>query len=103
MSGAGMIGFGMASMGIVPNSSTGMEGRMACEAAIAAAGIPREQGNRLLNSILALYEEQFLSIPPGKPFPECYDVDQVEPSDEYKQIYAEARKDLKEVGLPFKY
>lgn len=103
VSGAGMIGFGLASMGIVPNSSTGMEGRIACEVAVAAAGIPREEGNRLLNSILALYEEQFLSIPPGKPFPECYDVDKVEPSDEYKRIYEEAKKDLKEQGIPFKY
>jgi hypothetical protein len=39
----------------------------------------------------------------GKTFPECYDVQRVEPSDEYKQLYAEAKKDLRQAGIPFKY
>jgi hypothetical protein len=39
----------------------------------------------------------------GKPFPECYDVERCESTDEYKRIYAEAKNDLREQGMPFKY
>jgi hypothetical protein len=31
------------------------------------------------------------------------DVEKVEPTDEYKKLCTEAKKDLREVGVPFKY
>lgn len=101
--GCAILTFGMASGGVVPNGSTGMEGKMVCEAGIASTGINRRDANEIINNIYSLYEEQYYTPLPGKPFPECYDVIKVEPTDEYKQIYDKAKTDLKAAGVPFKY
>jgi len=101
--GCAILTFGMASGGLVPNGSTGMEGKMVCEAGMAAVGIDRRDANEIINNIYSLYEEQYYTPLPGKPFPECYDVIKVEPTDEYKQVYKEAKQDLKAAGVPFKY
>jgi hypothetical protein len=89
--------------GLGINCSTGMEGRAYCEGGIAGAGIDRQEANKILKRLLDFAEPIIRERPVGKTFPECYDVEKVEPSDEYKQVYAEAKKDLKEQGLPFKY
>jgi hypothetical protein len=36
-------------------------------------------------------------------FPECYDIIKVEPTDEHKRVYDEAKMDLREAGVNFKY
>ena len=101
--GCAILTFGMASGGLVPNGSTGMEGKMVCEAGMASAGIDRRDANEIINNVYALYEDQYYTPMPGKPFPECYDVIKVEPTDEYKQIYRDAKKGLRKAGVPFKY
>jgi len=101
--GCAILTFGMASGGLVPNGSTGMEGKMVCEAGIASTGLDRKEANRIINNIYALYEDQYYTPLAGKPFPECYDVTKVTPTDEYKKIYDGAKTDLKAAGVPFKY
>jgi len=82
--------------------SAGLAAKMAGEATIAAAGLEREEANKILNGIASLIDgvEMFDM---GKTFPECYDVEKAEPTDENKRVYAEAKKDLREVGVTFKY
>ncbi len=101
--GCAILTFGMASGGLVPNGSTGMEGKMVCEAGIASTGTDRKDANEIINNVYGMYEDRFYTAPQGKPFPECYDVMKVEPTDEYKQVYDEAKKDLQAAGVPFKY
>ncbi len=101
--GCAILTFGMAGGGLVPDGSTGMEGKIVCEAGMASVGIDRRAANEIINNVYALYEDQIFTPVPGKPFPECYDVIKVEPTIEYRQIYDEAKKDLTEAGIPFKY
>ena len=55
-----------------------------------------------MNGIASLIDEVGAFYDLGKTFPECYDVEKAEPTDECKRVYAEAKKDLREVGVPFK-
>lgn len=105
VAGAAIASFGNSGMGTVPNGSTGMEGKMVCETSMAAPSIDdRKEANRIFNSVVKMFVEHMKKGPEqGKTFPECYDVQRVEPSDEYKQIYAEAKKDLRQAGIPLKH
>src|SRR5690606_8969457 len=64
---------------------TGMEARMLIEASRAAAGMSLADANDLLKRIVPRYDATIKaqSAPAGKPFQECYDVDAIEPLDEY--------------------
>lgn len=105
VAGAAVVSFGESGMGTIVNGSTGMEGKMVCETAMAAAGIDdRKEANRIASSVVNMLMQHAMKNPEkGKTFPECYDVEKVEPSDEFKQLYAEAKKDLRQAGIPFRY
>ena len=89
--------------GLGMNCSTGMEGKAFCEGGLAGAGIDRHETNKIMKRLMKFLDPYDPHRPVGKTFPECYDVEKVEPSDEYKQVYAEAKNDLREQGIPFKY
>ena len=89
--------------GVPMNASTGMEGRAYCEGGIAGAGIDRHETNKLMKRFMEFWDPLTKDRPVGKTFPECYDVERCEPTDEYKRVYAEAKQDLREQGFPFKY
>jgi methylamine--corrinoid protein Co-methyltransferase len=103
VTGCAAITFGVAGKGIVLNGSTGMEGKIACEAAFASTGVQCEEANEIINKVLALFEDKSANPPKGKMFPECYDIIKVEPTDEHKRVYDEAKMDLREAGVNFKY
>jgi len=103
VTGCAAVTFGVAGRGTVINGTTGMEGKIACEAAFASTGVQIEEANQIINTVLALFEDKSADPPKGKMFPECYDVVKVEPTDEYKRIYDEAKKDLQAAGVNFKY
>jgi methylamine--corrinoid protein Co-methyltransferase len=94
---------GGAAAGVPMNASTGMEGKAYCEGGLAGTGIDRHETNKIMKRLMAFSDPLAKERPVGKTFPECYDVERVEPTDEYKRIYAEAKKDLREQGFPFKY
>ena len=89
--------------GIGLNDSTGMEGRAYCEGGLAGTGLDRHEANKIMKRLSDFTESWGHDRPVGKTFPECYDVERCEPTDEYKRIYAEAKQDLGEQGFPFKY
>ncbi len=103
VAGCAAVTFGVAAKGTMINGTTGMEGKIACEAAFSSTGIQREEANEIINRVLALFEDRSADPPQGKMFPECYDIIKVEPTDEYRQVYDEAKKDLGEAGVSFKY
>ncbi|MEE8174931.1 MAG: monomethylamine:corrinoid methyltransferase, partial [Dehalococcoidia bacterium] len=82
--------------------TAGLAAKMVGEATIAAAGLERQEANKILNGIISLIDGLGV-FDLGKTFPECYDVEKAEPTDENKRVYAEAKNDLREVGVPFKY
>jgi methylamine--corrinoid protein Co-methyltransferase len=104
VAGAAIVSFGESGMGTIVNGSTGMEGKIICETAMAAAGVDdRREANRIVSNVVSMLMQQAMKGEKGKTFPECYDVGKVEPLDEFKQLYADAKKDLREAGIPFKY
>jgi hypothetical protein len=100
---AGGLSSGTGAGGVALNGPTGMEGKAYCEGGLAGTGLDRHEANKIMKRLTEWVEPWWQDRPAGKPFPECYDVDKVEPSDEYKRIYEEAKRDLKEQGIPFKY
>jgi methylamine--corrinoid protein Co-methyltransferase len=80
---------------------TGMEAKMGCEVGHAATGLKRANANELVNQIVSRYEQNLENPSLGSRFQDCYDLNTVKPSDEYKNIYLHVKKELQELGLKF--
>ena len=81
--------------------NTGMESRMLIEATRAAAGMSLTDANDLLQRIVPKYDAviKTQSAPVGVPFQECYDVDAIEPLDEYVALWDAQKAELRAVGF----
>jgi len=90
-----------AAKGVATNMNTPMEARFMAEAARATAGEDTDKINKILDQLVAMYEKNYKTAPPGKKFDDCYDLVTLTPSDEYLQVYDEAAKILADLGLPF--
>ncbi len=82
-----------------PDHNTGLEVRLLGEVAHATAGMKREDANDVLNTILPKYEDKLINPNPGKPFKDCYDLRTIQPSEEWKKLYDEVRKELEGLGI----
>ncbi len=87
------------SKGVSQDKTTGMEARMMGEAALATCGMEIQEVNRVLDRILELYENNFGKAPQGKRFQDCYNVKEVEPSEEYIDLYDDTIKTLLRCGI----
>ena len=85
--------------GVAQDKTTGLEARMMGEAAIATCGMEISEVNKVLDNIVSLYENNFSNAPQGKRFQDCYDVDNVCPTDEYTDIYDDTVKTLLDCGI----
>ncbi len=92
-----------AAKGVATNKTTGLEARFMGEVAHAAAGMPLDKVNEILDSLVAKYEKSYKTFPEGKSFEECYDTVRVVPTDEYLEVYDEAVKVMRELGVSYKY
>ncbi len=90
-----------AAKGVALDKTTGMEARMMGETARATTGLEIPEVNRIVDSIVKMYENDYGSAPAGKTFQECYNVKTIEPTDEYMKVYERARKKLEGLGLVF--
>lgn len=86
-----------------PERCTGMEGRICAEAARAATGMGMTRGdaNELVKKILAKYEDRISEAPIGKTISECYDMERVEPTQEYLDLYEKVKKEVSAMGLDY--
>lgn len=86
-----------------PERCTGMEGRICAEAAHAASrmGMTRKDANQLVKKILPKYEDQIGKPPLGKTISECYDMERVEPTQEYLDLYEKIKKEVSSYGLKY--
>jgi methylamine--corrinoid protein Co-methyltransferase len=85
--------------GVLEDYTTGMEARMLGEVASAAAGMPVEEINKILDELVGSYERHYLTAPQGRTFQECYNVRRVVPTKEYLEVYGEAIESLRRMGL----
>jgi methylamine--corrinoid protein Co-methyltransferase len=80
---------------------TGMEARMMGEASMAACGMEVSEVNEIVERILTWYEKSYSQPPKSKTFQEAYDVDNIEPNEEYISVYDSALNILSNCGIDF--
>ncbi len=79
--------------------TSGLEARFNAEVAHAALSLDRQQANDLVERCLQFYEGTLAHPNPGKPFPDVYNTDTVEPSPEWLVVYHQVRQELISFGL----
>lgn len=87
------------SKGVIQDRTTGMEARMMGEVALATCGLEVDDVNKIVDKVVSLYERDFNHAPQGKRFQECYDIREMEPSDEYVTLYDKTIDLLGKCGL----
>lgn len=85
--------------GIHPAHVSGLEARFTAEVGRAAAGISRQEANRLVCLLLSKYQPELDKRPIGRPFPEVYDLATLKPLPEWQHIYEQVKDELREMGL----
>ncbi len=87
------------SKGVTQDRTTGVESRIMGEVANATTGYSIQEVNKILNSLVGLYERDFIHAPAGKRFQECYNVKEILPTAEYINIYDKAISTIGRCGL----
>jgi len=82
--------------------TSGLENRFNAQVSHATLGMDRKEANDLVLSCVERYEASHQDPPPGKSFPELYDLDVVEPNQEWMDIYLEVCEELEDLGLPLR-
>jgi len=88
-----------ATAGNEKDHTSGLEARFQAEAAHAALGLKRAEVNEIVLGCLSRYEATLANPKLGKPFPELYNTDTLEPGAEWLDIYYQTREELKTLGL----
>jgi methylamine--corrinoid protein Co-methyltransferase len=85
--------------------TTPMEARMGCETGLSAvkSKLKRSDVNEIVKKILPMYEEKLDNAPLGKTFEECYDLETLEPSKEYQEIYGKVKAEFMDHGIDYIY
>jgi methylamine--corrinoid protein Co-methyltransferase len=79
--------------------TSGLEARFNAEVSHAALGMSRQEANGLVLECLEHFEHTMDHPEPGKPFPDLYNTDTVEPGQAWLDVYHQVRDDLIELGL----
>lgn len=82
---------------------TPMEPRFAAEVAHATVGMKREDANDIVKSLLPKYVDKIADPPLGSKYQECCDVRTGKPTKICLEVYNKVKKELKDLGLEFKY
>jgi len=80
---------------------TPIEPMFAAEVAHAAAGMKREDANKIVKAILPKYADKVANPPLGIKYQECCDVKTGKPSKQCWEVYNKVKKELKDLGLEF--
>jgi hypothetical protein len=76
-----------------------LEARFNAEVSHAALGMKRQEANHLVLQCLEHFEHTMDQPNPGKPFPQLYNTETVEPGQEWLDVYHAVRQDLIGLGL----
>ncbi len=97
MQGAGTTG------GFKADAVTGLEARFIAEVSRAAQGLKRQDASALAAELLTRYQATLPSPNRGKSFPEVYDIETVQPKQEWLDMYYDVKEDLTRLGLVLKH
>lgn len=86
--------------GSIEDHTSGLEQRFFAEVSHACLGMKRDAANELVLELLSHYEESHKDEPlKGKPFSEIYDLDAVEPTEEWLEHYHRVKDGVAAIGL----
>ncbi len=85
--------------GALKNRATGLESKFAGEVLKAVAGMTRKDANKLVKKHISKYEHMLKKPPIGKPFVECFDIQKLQPTQEWLDIYLAKIKELEGEGV----
>ena len=85
--------------GSLTDHTSGLEARFQAEVAHAALGKTRAEINQLTLDCLKKYQEKLAEPNLGKPFPEVYNLETLEPTQEWLDIYQQVKDGLTGMGL----
>lgn len=80
--------------------TSGLENRFNAQVSRASLGLTREQANELVLACVGQYENTHNDPAPGKPFAELYNLDTMQPTDEWEGCYERVCRGLAGLGLP---
>ena len=86
--------------GVIPAHFSGLEARLMGESMHAAAGLSREEAEAIVQTAVSRYVDVQDQKPYGRPFPEVYDVESVQPTAEWLGMYEEVKAEAIGWGLP---
>ena len=81
------------------NHTSGLEARFQAEVAHATLGKTRQEVNELVLQCLPKYKAKLAHPNLGKPFPELYDLNTLEPTQEWLDFYNKVKDELGAMGL----
>jgi methylamine--corrinoid protein Co-methyltransferase len=79
--------------------TSGLEARFQAEVAHAALGKTRGEVNQLVLACLKKYQDRLAEPDLGKSFPELYNLETLEPTQEWLDIYDQVKTELSKMGL----
>ena len=79
--------------------TSGLEARIQSEVAHATLGMTRSEVNELVLVCLEKYQNKLAQPDLGKPFPQLYDLDSLEPTQEWLEPYLKVKGELSNMGL----
>ena len=77
------------------------EPRFSIEIAYATLGMKRDTANEVVKKLLSTYESNIPQAPVGKRFQECFNIDTLEPTKEYVELYEKMKDEMTQYGLKF--
>ena len=86
---------------VIDDGVTPLEARFNVEVAQAAVRLGAGQAGEVVNRLLDRYEADIAQAPPGKRYPECFDLATGRPTEEYVRLYEEVKEELAGMGVPF--
>ena len=88
--------------GVLPDGMTPLECLFHAEVTDAAARLTRPQANEIVNKLLGKYEGSLSDPDKGLSYPECFDLRQNKPNDQYAKLYDRVKHRLADLGLQLK-
>ena len=79
------------------------EAKFSIEVAYATVGMKRDRANEIVKDLLSKYESKIPEPPAGKRFQECFNIETLEPTNEYVDLYEKMKNEMTKYGLKFKY
>ena len=61
----------------------------------------RDTANEIVKKLLSTYESKIPEAPVGKRFQECFNIDTLEPTNEYVELYEKMKDEMTQYGLKF--